>query len=93
MQLCDVLVAEVAYGPFFILLVINEQSWPGTKILHYAREIGHPTLMITNLSKCCGHYGQSDWPLFSRSCCVIFDKGSLHNDDGDANEDVTNLHI
>ena len=47
MQLCDVLVAEVAYGPFFILLVINEQSWPGTKILHYAREIGHPTLMVT----------------------------------------------
>ena len=61
----------------FLSLVINEQSWPGNKILHYAREIGHPTLMITNLSKCCGHYGQSDWPLFSRSCCVIFDNGKL----------------
>ena len=56
MQLCDVLVAEVAYGLFFILLVLNEQSWPGTKILHYAREIRHPTLTVANLSKCCVHF-------------------------------------
>ena len=56
MQLCDVLVAEVAYGLFFILLVLNEQSWPRTKILHYAREIRHPTLTVANLSKCCVHF-------------------------------------
>ena len=93
MQLCDVLVAEGAYGLFFLLLVLNEQSWPRTKIFHYAGEIRHPTLMVANLSKCCGHYGQSDWPLFSRSCCVTVDNGCLRNDDGDANQDVTNLHI
>ena len=56
MQLCDVLVAQVAYGPFFILLVLNEQSWPGAKILHYAREIRLPTLTVANLSKCCVHF-------------------------------------